>query len=515
MKPIILLFSFLLFLASCQTLPTADLILSGGMIHDGSTSEPFQGDIVIQGDSIIFAGPSDDHNYTAVKTIDVEGYTVAPGFIDPHTHADRLLRDSAERANLPYLYQGVTTIFVGSDGRGPLKVAERLDGYENLGVGTNIAVYIGHGSIRQAILGAEDRPPTEEELATMKAMVAQGMEEGAMGLSAGLYYFPASFAETEEVIELAKVAADYGGVYDVHMRDESTYNIGLLNAVRETVEIAKQANIHGNIAHIKALGVDVWEQSDEIIRIVDSARTAGISVSADQYPYNASSTGLAAALVPRWVQANDTEWTRKFSNSILLPRIKEEMTENLRKRGGPSAILLSVPYADSIKGYTLEELSGRWNMEPLDAAIEVLKNGGSSIVSFNMQESDIRNLMAQPWVMTSSDGGTGHPRLYGSFPRKIRKYVFEDKALSLAEMIHRSTGLTATTLKVPQRGFLKPGFKADVIVFKPQEVKDMATFESPAELAVGMEYVIVNGRPAIEKGDYTGAIAGQMVTNKK
>jgi N-acyl-D-aspartate/D-glutamate deacylase len=515
MKKVNLFFLLSLLLASCQTPPSADLILSGGMIHDGSADDPFQGDIVIQGDSIVYVGPSEGHNWAATQMIDAEGYTIAPGFIDPHTHADRILGDSTKRANLSYLYQGVTTIFVGSDGRGPLNISEHHVRYEKLGVGTNIALYIGHQTIREAVLGVEDRPPSEDELERMKAMVAQGMEEGAMGLSAGLYYFPSSFAATEEVIELAKVAAEYGGVYDVHMRDESTYNIGLLNAVRETIEIAEKANIHGNIAHVKALGVDVWGQSHEIIRLVDSARTAGISVSADQYPYNASSTGLSAALVPRWVRANDTEWTRKFSNPLLLPSIKEEMAENLRKRGGPSAILLSVPYADSIKGYTLEDLAGRWNMEPLDAAIEVLKKGGSSIVSFNMQESDIRNLMAQSWVMTSSDGGTGHPRLYGSFPRKIRKYVFEDQALSLTEMIHRSTGLTASTLKVPERGYLKPGFKADVIVFKPEEVKDMATFESPAELAVGMEYVIVNGQLAIEKGEFTGAVAGQIVRNQE
>jgi len=219
-----------------------------------------------------------------------------------------------------------------------------------------------------------------------------------------------------------QIAAEYGGIYDVHMRDESTYNIGLLNAVRETIEIAEKADVRANIAHIKALGVDVWGQSKEIIRIVDSARNAGIQITADQYPYMASSTGLSAALVPRWVQAGD-DYTQKFDEPDVLPRIKAEMAENLRKRGGPAAILLSVPYSDSIKGKTLEDLSVQWNMDAVDAAIEVVKNGGSSIVSFNMQEEDIRRLMAQPWVMTSSDGGSGHPRLYGSFPRKIRKYV--------------------------------------------------------------------------------------------
>ncbi len=516
MKKMSLLFLLILAVMACEDKPQADIILSGGTIYDGANGEPFIGDLVILGDSIVFTGSAEENNWTASEIIDVSGYTVAPGFIDPHTHADRHLRDISQRANLQYLFQGVTTIFIGSDGRGPIKMKDSLDRYRQRGIGTNIAAFIGHQSIREALLGPEDRAPTEEELEVMKAMVAQGMEEGALGLSAGLYYFPSFFAETQEVIELAKVVAEYGGIYDVHMRDESTYNIGLLNAVRETIEIAEKANIHANIAHVKALGVDVWGQSDEIIRIVDSARTAGLSISADQYPYNASSTGLSAALVPRWVRANDREWTRKFNNPLLMPRIKEEMAENLRKRGGDSSILLSLrgggPLID-IRGKTLKEVSEEWETEPLDAAVEIFKKGGSSIVSFNMQESDIRNLMAQPWVMTSSDGGEGHPRLYGSFPRKIRKYVLEDKAISLKDMIHRSTGFSATTLNIPARGFLKPGYKADVVVFKPEEVKDNATFESPAELSEGMEYVIVNGQIAISEGEFTGVVAGKVVTN--
>jgi len=505
--PLFLLFIFF----ACTPEPKADLIITGGQIYDGGENDPFQGDVVILHDSIVYVGPSEDNQWRAIRTINAEGAVIAPGFIDPHTHADRLLRDSSRRANLPYLYQGVTTIFVGNDGRGPIKVANRLDRYRDQGVGTNIAIFTGHSTVRQEVLGMDDRAPTTEELERMKALVRKGMQEGAMGLSAGLYYAPASYAETEEVIELAKIAAEYGGIYDVHMRDESTYNIGLLNAVRETIEIAEKADIPANIAHIKALGVDVWGKSDEIIRLIDSARAEGIVVTADQYPYMASSTGLSAALVPRWVQAGDN-YTRKFNDAELLPRIKAEMAENLRKRGGPAAILLSVPYADSIKGKTLEDLSVQWNMDAVDAAIEVVKNGGSSIVSFNMQEEDIRRLMAQPWVMTSSDGGSGHPRLYGSFPRKIRKYVREDKALSLEDMVHKSTGLTAATFRIPKRGRLLPGYKADIIIFKPENVNDVADFENPAELARGMEYVIVNGQLAIEKGEFTGAIAGETIT---
>ncbi len=498
----------------CSSKPSADLILTGGTIYDGSSDEPSQGDVVIRGDSIVFVGPSKNNNWTASRTIDAKGFIVAPGFIDPHTHADRILADSSSRANLNYLHQGVTTVFIGNDGRGPVPLAQKMEIFRRQGIGTNVGIYMGHGSIRQLVMGMDDRRPTAAELEQMKEILQRGMELGALGLSAGLYYTPGSFAETEEVIELAKVAAAYGGVYDVHMRDESTYNIGLLNAVRETVEIAEKAGIHANIAHIKALGVDVWGQSEEVIRIVDSARTAGIAISADQYPYHASSTGLSAALVPRWVMADDFNYIKKFDDPQLLPRIKKEMAENLRKRGGPSAILLSVPVVDSLKGYTLEELTERWKMDPVDVAIEVLKMGGSSIVSFNMKETDIRSLMTQPWVMTSSDGSSGHPRLYGSFPRKIRKYVLEDQALSLKDMIHRSTGLTAVTFKLPKRGFLKTGFKADVIIFKPEEVADNATFEAPTELATGMEYVIVNGQLAIAKGNFTGAVAGVVLTKK-
>lgn len=501
------------FLSSCQEPQQVDLIISNGTIFTGEEEDSFMGDIAIIGDSIVFVGPNSQGRWIADTIIDATGFTVCPGFIDPHTHARSDLRSNKRNrnANLNFLTQGVTTVVIGNDGGGPVRIKSEVELYQQQGVGTNVAILVGHGSLRRLVMGVDNRPPTEEELNNMKTAIDRGMKDGAVGMSAGLYYTPGNFSKTEEVIELAKVVAANGGYYDVHMRDESTYTVGLQSAVRETVEIAEKADITANISHIKALGVDVWGQSEPVIAIVDSARQTGLRVTADQYPYQASSTSLTAVLVPKWVMADDPDFTKKLNDPALSNRIRTEMAENMRKRGGPGSLLLTVPYADSIKGLTLAEVARKWGKDPIDAAIHVLNNGSSSVGSFNMKETDIQNFMRQPWVMTGSDGSAGHPRKYGSFPKKMKEYVFEKEIISLADMIRRSSGLAAETFNFYRRGKLKTGYKADIIIFKPEEVKDNATFENPTALSEGMQYVIVNGQIAINQGEYTGKLAGEVV----
>ena len=486
-----------------------DLFIRNGQVYDSNKNTFVKTNIGIVADTIYFIGDSSPQ--PVKRIIEAEGYLVAPGFIDTHTHALSDLSHAKRKANLNYLHQGVTTVFVGSDGGGPINTEELLTKWEAQGIGTNAALMAGHRSIRRLVMGMDNRPPTPEELDNMKTLVKRSMEAGAFGLSTGLYYAPNSFASTEEVIELAKVAAAYGGIYDSHIRDESSYNIGLTNAIRELIQISKEAGLPGNISHIKALGVDVWDKSEEIVAIVDSARDAGLDITADQYPYQASGTSLTGALISKWVLADADDYRTKFDDPNMRKRIVEDMTENLRRRGGSASILLTFPKQEELKGKTLEVVAKEWNMPPIEAAIKIIKEGDSSIASFNMKEKDIRYFMKQPWVMTCSDGSAGHPRKFGSYPQKIKEYVLEKAVIDMPTMIYKSSVLPAQTFQVHKRGDLQKGYYADIIIFKPEEVNPRANFESPAELAEGMHYVIVNGKVVLENGEFTDTLSGNAL----
>ena len=408
--------------------------------------------------------------------------------------------------------RGDTIAFVGTDGGGPLRTAEALAFFDAQGVGTNVALFAGHGSIRGEVLGMAARAPNAAELERMKQWVRTAMEAGALGLSTGLYYAPGSFAETEEVIELAKVAAQYGGIYESHIRDESSYTVGLIGAVEEVLRIGREAQIPVHIAHIKALGVDVWGKSEGVIAQIETAQAEGIRVTADQYPYRASGTGIAAALVPRWVMEDSREAQRqRLTDPKLLPRIREEMQENLRKRGGPESMLITGAGDPALPGKHLGEVAAAWQLNPIEAAIRITLAGGASVASFNMQESDITRFMQQPWVMTCSDGSDGHPRKYGTYPQKFQQYVRAASVISPETFVHRSSRLVAETFGIARRGSLKAGFFADVIVFDPGQFRANATFEAPERLASGMKHVFVNGKQAVTDGAFTGVLAGKAL----
>jgi N-acyl-D-aspartate/D-glutamate deacylase len=480
---------------------------------DGSGSASRSQDVGIRGDRIAFLGDASKQKVTAARTLDVHGLIVCPGFIDPHTHTLGDLSNPASNGNVNYLMQGVTTVITGNDGAGSPHPAKILDLWQRQGIGTNAAVLVGHGAVRGEVLGNSDVQPTSEQLDAMKALVRGAMQEGAFGMSTGLFYVPGSFAKTEEVIELSKIAAATGGYYDSHMRDEDSYSIGLLGSIAETIRIGREAKIPVHISHIKALGPQVWGKSVEAIRMIEDARNEGIDVTADQYPYAASGSSLVASLLPAWAQAGKTEEVlARLDDESLRPRLLSEIAENLQRRGGADSLLFTSSRAPELLGKRLSDVAKEKNLPPVETALAIMRERkleALDVASFNMSEDDIIRFMKQPWVMTGSDGSHGHPRMFGTFPRKLHVYVYQKKTISLLFMVHASSDLTARAIGIPERGLLRVGYFADVIALDPATVADQSTYEHPNELAVGMKYVIVNGKLAVADGKYTGALAGR------
>lgn len=487
-----------------------DLIVRGGTVVDGSGSPGRRTDIGVSGDRIVFVG--DAGNQSAKRTIDATGLIVTPGFIDPHTHTAADLADPKRSRNDAYLMQGVTTVATGNDGSSPKAIGAELTRWNKQGIGTNAVLFVGQGTVREQVMGMSDAKPTPQQMEQMKAHVEKAMQEGAVGLSTGLYYTPGSYSSTEEVIELAKVAAAHHGIYDTHMRDESSYSIGLLASVQETIRIGEEAHLPVMISHIKALGTDVWGQSKNVIAMIDAARKRGVDVIASEYPYTASGTSVAASLVPPWAMV-DGKMLANLDDPAIHPRLVKEMTENLRRRGGADTLLMTSAKDKSIVGKTLAQIATERKESPIDAALEILRGGGSSVASFNMKESDIEAFMREPWVMTCSDGSTGHPRKYGTFPRKFHEYVFTRHVISLEAAVRSSTSLTAETLQLKDRGLLKPGYFADVLVFDPKTYNERATYVEPEVLSNGVRFLTVNGQLAVDNGSLTTALAGKALVH--
>ncbi|MES2339073.1 MAG: amidohydrolase family protein [Pseudomonadota bacterium] len=497
--------------------PVADVLIRGGTIFTGAEMPGFVGDVAITGDRISYVGPS--RGGSARQVIDARGRIVAPGFIDAHTHPDSFIRspDPAVRVNAAWLAQGVSTIVTGVDGYGTPDIAADAARLTTAGVGTNVVPFIGFGAVRGRVLGQAGRSPTAAELASMRALVAKGMCEGAYGLSTGLFYAPQSFATTDEVIAVAREAGSRGGLYDTHQRDESSYSIGVLASVAEVGRIGREARMPVHIAHLKALGVDVQGQARQIIRVIERARAAGIDVTADQYPWLASGSALDAALLPRW--ASDGGFpplAKRFADPVVKAKLRAEMIENLRRRGGADAILMTaagMPWT----GRTLAALAAEWRVEPVDAAIRMIVPAdgtpprGIAIASFNMVDADVDRIMRQPWVVTGSDGSDGHPRQFATFPMKYQRYVRERKVIDLARFIRNSTGRTADIYRLDRRGYLKVGYFADVVVFDPERFAPQATYVAPTRLSRGVDAVIVNGQPALRDGTATGGLAGRVL----
>ncbi len=492
--------------------PVADLVLHGATVVDGTGAPERKADVVIRGDRIVYVGNAAAAGWTARRTIDATGLVAAPGFIDPHTHTAGDLSNAERRTNLPYLMQGVTTVVTNNDGGGSTEVGATLAGWARSGIGTNAALYVGEGSVRGKVMGMSSAAPTAAQRDSMRALVARAMAGGALGLSTGLYYAPGSYASTEEIVDLARVAAQHGGIYDSHMRDEGSYSIGLIGSVNETLRIAREAHIPVHIAHIKALGTDVWGQSDSVIALIRAARAEGLEVTADQYPYLASGTSVGASLLPRWAEAGGRDSLRaRVADSAARALLVSEMLANMKRRGGAASLLITGGRDAAIRGLTLAQVAELWQLTPMNAALRIILAGDASVASFNMSDADVEKFMVQPFVMTGSDGSDGHPRKYGTFPRKLRQYVYEKRLLALPQAVHASTQLAARALRIRDRGLLAAGQFADVVLFDPRTIADVATYEQPELLATGMRYVIVNGRLAVDEGKPTGALAGRAL----
>lgn len=507
-------------LATPANAQTYDILIRNGRVLDGTGNPWFHADVAIRGERIVAVG--DLSSARAAREIDATGLYVTPGFIDTHSHAGGGLASTELSHARPLLAQGITTAFVNPDGGGPVNMAEQRNALLEDGMGVNVAQMVPHGSVRRQVIGMEDRAATPEEMERMRSLVRTGMEEGAFGLSSGLYYAPGSYAPLEEVVELARVVAPYGGAYTSHIRDEADYNIGLVAAVDEVIAVARGAAIPGVVTHVKALGPRVWGFSSAIVHRIDRAREQGVEVYADQYPYEASGTGITGALVPRWAQVGgNRELRQRIDDPVEGPRLRADILDNLDRRGGAGRLQFQGG-GPGVEGRTIEEVAEERGLEPVELVLQILREGGSQgLVSFNMHENDIRTLMRQPWTMTASDGGLStfgegvpHPRAYGTFPRKIRRYVLDDEVVDLAQAIRSMTSLPAAVYRVEDRGSLRPGAFADVLVFDPRTITDKATYQEPHQLSEGMVHVLVNGRFAIDGGTFAEGLHGRVLSRR-
>jgi len=497
-----------------------DLLVAGGTVLDGSGTPGVASDVGIRAGRIVAVAPGLDPA-SAVRVIDATGLTVAPGFIDLHAHLDPLLRlPDAES----HVRQGVTTALGGPDGSAPWPLAAYLDSAETAGPGMNVAFLTGHNTIRQRVMGPADRAPTAAELEQMKGMVAQAMDEGAFGLSTGLRYLPGTFAETAEVIELARVAAVAGGIYTSHLRDEG---MQLINGVAEAIEIGRAADIPVVLTHHKVIGKPMWGASERTLAMIDSARAAGIDVMADQYPYTASYTGIGV-LVPAWAQAGgDSAFLRRVADAALRDSVIAGIVWNIENDRGGGDIsrvqLARVDWDRTLEGRTLADWAAREGRPAsprtgAELVIEAIRRGGASGIYHVMDEGDVERIMRHPFTAIASDGrlvrpgdGHPHPRWYGTFPRVLGHYVRERGVLTLEDAVRKMTTLPADRLGLTDRGRIATGAWADLVVFDAAAVIDRATFDAPHAYPAGIPFVIMNGTVVVDDGEFTDARPGRVL----
>jgi N-acyl-D-amino-acid deacylase len=496
----------------------ADILLKNGTIVDGTGQAASTGDVAIKGDRIVGVGNVEVSGHP--QTIDCTGLIVAPGFIDLHNHSDRAIVQPETRANVNFLLQGCTTIVTGNCGAGPVDAGKYYKQIETQGAGTNVLHLIPHGSLRDDVMGSTNREPTDDELAQMKRLAEKAMADGCWGMSTGLIYVPGSYAKTDELIELSKVVAAAGGIYASHMRGEGTE---LLASTEELLEIGRQAKLPVHISHFKASGRDAWGLIREAAKMVEAARDQGQTVTADQYPYIASSTSLDATLIPTWARAGGRkELIARLNDDEQGQRIRRTIADKLSKKdeGAEIRIARYGPRPDWVSK-NLKEIATAEGISPVDLCVQITTNGGAQIVNFSMNEEDVRFAMAYPWVATASDGRAAlpaadrpHPRYYGTFARKIGHYSLKENVIPLEQAIHSASGLPAEIIGLSDRGRLEPQTFADVVVFNPEAYIDQATFDDPHRYAAGVRYVFVNGQPAVSDGVPTGALAGRPLRHR-
>ncbi|HZW48663.1 MAG TPA: D-aminoacylase [Bacillota bacterium] len=493
----------------------SEILIRNVRLLDGSGAPWQRGSLLLQNDKIAAMG---NLSVTADQEIDGHDCYLTPGFIDIHTHGDRGILQFPEAEN--YLRQGVTTLIGGNCGGSSYPIGVHRAAVAQIGTSLNYGLLVGHGSIREDVIGMEMRHPTAGEQARMEALTEAAMEQGALGMSLGLYYTPGSYAKKQEVVGLAKAVAKHHGFISIHMRDESDYNIGLLASVEEAIDIARQAQVPLQISHLKCLGKSVWGKAEQVLALLDAARAEGLDVSFDQYPYLASGTSLVGALMPGWAQAGGAEAMRqRLQDADVREQLRREMLANLERRGGPDSLLIAAcPAVPSYSGSNLSQIAELLQMEPVDTALAMIESGPVQIVSFNMQEADLRKIMQHPLGMIGSDGSlvkfgrdVPHPRYYGTFPRVLGYYALQEGVITLAEAIRRMTSAPAARLNLWDRGLLRPGLQADLTLFDGNTVKDNATFSTPHRYCSGIQMVVVAGRIALRDGELLDAKAGMIL----
>jgi N-acyl-D-aspartate/D-glutamate deacylase len=497
-----------------------DLVILGGRVLDGTGGPAIAADVAIRDGRIAAVGPL--AKAASRHVVLARGKLVTPGFIDVHSHAaEGLVREGLEQGR-PLIAQGITTIIANPDGGGPVDLEAQRATLEARGLGPNVGLLIGHGSVRTAVMGREARAPDGPELARMEALVDRAMQAGAFGLSSGLFYTPGAFAKTDELVALARRVAPFGGVYTSHIRDEGNYDAGLLASVDEVIQVAEQGGVIGIVSHMKALGPDTWGKGAEAADRIEGARTRGVRVFADQYPYEASSTSLQAAVIPVWARVPRAERAAKFQDPAGRQKLADEVRENIRRRGGAGSLQVAQYAPDrTLEGQKLDAIAAARGMAPELAAIDLVDRGPVSVVSFNMADRDIFDIMRRPWTMTSSDGGlvmenegVPHPRNYGAFARKLAVYVRERRVISIERAVHSMTGLSAEVFGLADRGRLVAGAAADVLIFDPEAVRDRATYTQPHQLSEGMSWVFVNGVAVLEDGKWTETRPGRVLKRR-
>ncbi|MGB6353793.1 MAG: D-aminoacylase [Steroidobacteraceae bacterium] len=529
-----------------------DLVLRNGTIYDGSGKSPYRGDIAIKADRILYVGP---HRALAARTeIDVKGQAIAPGFINMLAHPEESL--FADGRALSDLTQGVTLEVMGEFSMGPLNqkmkelavkrqddikypvtwttLGEYLETLERRGISPNVASFVGAPTVRTYVLGEDDVQPTAKQLDEMRALVHSSMEQGALGLTTMLIYAPATYAKTPELVALAQESARCGGIYTAHMRSEGDR---IESAVQETIDIAKASGAPAEIYHLKLAGRDNWGKLDHVVAMIDAARASGVRITANMYTYTAGATGLDAAM-PTSIQSGGLEaWIARLKDPAIRAQVIKEMRnphpatwENIYGAAGPEGTLLLAfknPKLKPLTGKTLAEVAKMRGVSPEDAAIDLVIEDGSrvGVAYFLMSEDNVRRQVALPWVSFGSDEqgdapegvfllSAAHPRAYGNFARVFAEYVRKDHVITVEEAVRKLTSLPADNLSLKDRGRLKAGAFADVVVFDPNTIQDHATFEKPHQLSTGVSYVIVNGKMAIKDGVPTGTATGRVVRGR-
>jgi N-acyl-D-aspartate/D-glutamate deacylase len=493
-----------------------DILLKGGTIMDGTGAEPYEGSVAIRDGRIVAVGKTSD--VAARQTIDCNGLVICPGFIDLHNHSDESILKRKARSAVCYLTQGCTTLVTGNCGGGKEDIGKFYEDLDARGTGINIAQLVPHGAVRENVMGKGRRAPTADELKKMQDFAEQGMREGAWGISTGLQYVPGAFAKTDELIAMASVVAKHGGFYASHIRDEGDT---LIESIDEVIEIAKGANIACHVSHLKSSKRPNWGKVRAAAHLIEEARNNGLKITADQYPYTASSTSIMAMVLPEKERdGGDKAVVARLKDREQLTHLRPIMAGMLNDRG--KIMVASFKKKHEWDGQFIEDIAANEHREPVEVAVELmLGDPDVAGVNFGMDEADVRYVMTLPWVATASDGSSKvndgtrpHPRSFGTFPRKIGRYAIQEHVVSLPAAIRSATGLPADILGMTDRGYIRESLVADIAVIDPKSFEDRATYEDPFTPSVGVRWLFLGGRAAIADGTPQKILAGKPLRRK-